>query len=166
MKSSPLDVLKSAILLERRGKAFYQKVATEAKSEPVREFFEMMAAEEDRHIEVLSKQFQFFQTNNAFLPDSFEKTDTSKLASSILSQELKDKIGAAGFEAAAVAAAMSMEERAIRLYSGRAGQADDPAERELYGWLAEWETEHLHFLAEIDREITEKAWNDNQFWPF
>ena len=40
------DILKSAILLEKRGRAFYTKVAKQTEHEGVREFFEMMADEE------------------------------------------------------------------------------------------------------------------------
>ncbi|MEK6195467.1 MAG: rubrerythrin, partial [Deltaproteobacteria bacterium] len=70
------------------------------------------------------------------------------------------------FESAAISAAMGMEERAITLYSGRAEEADDPEEKALYEWLAEWETEHLEYLARIDKEVTETIWHDNSFWPF
>ena len=61
---------------------------------------------------------------------------------------------------------MGLEERAIKLYSQRAKAADDPQEKALYQWLADWETQHLESLARIDREITEAIWNDNNFWPF
>jgi rubrerythrin len=60
---------------------------------------------------------------------------------------------------------MSMEESAIKLYSGRAAAATDPNEKALYNWLAKWETQHLNFLADIDRELTEDIWYDQSFWP-
>lgn len=165
-KSTPLDILKSAILLERRGNAFYQKVADATESSAVREFFSMMAEEEKRHIQVLTEQAKHFQETGRFSPSAVKNDDTSQIASGILSQDLKEQIAAAGFEAAAVSAAMEMEKRSIRLYSDRADAADDPEEKELYRWLAEWESEHLQFLAGIDREVTEKVWFDNSFWPF
>jgi rubrerythrin len=160
-----LDILKSAILLEQRGNAFYSKVAEEAKSQAVQQFFTMMAEEERRHIKVLSEQAKSVQKTGAFTPTGFQE-ESSQIASRVLSQELKEQIAAAGFEAAAVAAAMAMEERSIRLYADRAEESEDPEERRLYRWLAEWESEHLHFLAGIDREITEKIWFDNSYWPF
>jgi rubrerythrin len=76
------------------------------------------------------------------------------------------QIAAADFEAAAVSAAMAMEKRAIRLYSERADGAEDPAEKALYRWLADWEKTHLDSLARVDRALTERVWNDNQFWQF
>jgi rubrerythrin len=65
-----------------------------------------------------------------------------------------------------VAAAMSMEKNAVQVYAGRAAESQDPDEKALYQWLAEWEGRHLSFLAKIDKEITEDIWNDNHFWPF
>ena len=75
-------------------------------------------------------------------------------------------MSAADYEAAAISAAMSMEENAIKLYSNRSAEADDPNEKALYQWLADWEKQHLHFLSDIDKELTEQIWNDNSFWPF
>ena len=43
---------------------------------------------------------------------------------------------------------------------------NDPNEKALYKWLAEWEEQHLYFLSEIDKELREQIWNDSNFWPF
>ena len=59
-----------------------------------------------------------------------------------------------------------MEERAIKLYAERARETQDPEEKKLYEWLSEWENGHLNILMDMDKELTEKIWNDNQFWPF
>jgi rubrerythrin len=165
-ESDPLDILKSAILLEKRGHAFYQKVADSSESESVKEFFEMMAAEEVKHIQVLSDQYKSYQETGKFSPGNLRRGETEGVAATVLTESLKSQISGAGFEAAAVAAAMSMEERAIRLYSERAKESGDTEEKALYRWLADWETDHLHILSEIDRDITEKAWTDSGFWPF
>jgi len=84
----------------------------------------------------------------------------------VLNKPIKDKINAASFEAAAIGAAISMEERAVKIYSDRAKSATDPEEKNLYEWLSEWEGEHLTQLLEIDRTLTENIWHDNNFWPF
>ena len=51
-------------------------------------------------------------------------------------------------------------------YSQRAEAAVDAEEQALYRWLADWEKTHLDYLAQIDRELTEEIWFDNQFWRF
>ena len=141
------DILKSAILMEKRGRAFYDKVAQQASADAVKRFFETMAAEEENHIRILSEHQE------------------SGIASQVLSKEIKSEISAADYEAAAISAAMAMEESAIKLYSDRAAAATDPNEKALYNWLAKWETQHLNFLADIDRELTEDIWFDQSFWP-
>ena len=160
------EILKNAILLEKRGYAFYSKVAEQAKGDAVKKFFRLMADEETAHVQILSDQFKFYQANRRFRHSDPKEGGEFATATEILTGELKRQISAADYEAAAIAAAMSMEQKAIEVYSRRAAEAQDPDEKALYGWLAGWEKAHLDFLARIDRELTEEIWNDNRFWPF
>jgi rubrerythrin len=161
-----IEILKQAILLETRGKAFYQKVAESTENEAIRDVFEMMAQEEQKHITTLSQQFKSYHKDKKFIPGSHKYTDMGRVASKVLTREIKDKISAAGFEAAAIAAAISMEESAITLYSESAETTSDPEAKALYEWLSRWEREHLALLLDIDKALREKIWFDNQFWPF
>ena len=160
------EILKNAILLEKRGEAFYSKVAEKASGKAVKEFFEMMAAEEVKHIKILSEQFKAYQRNKIFNPGEYSGDYSGSIAPGVITRELIAEMSAADYEAAAVSAAMSMEKNAIKLYSDRATEAADPNEKALYQWLADWENQHLHFLAAIDKELTEQIWYDNSFWPF
>jgi rubrerythrin len=161
-----MEILKNAILLEQKGQAFYAKVAQQATSKAVKRFFKMMADEEKKHIRALSEQFKAYQTSQKFDVAKFDNHQRSDVASEVLTRELKQEISAADFEAAAISAAMFMEENAIKLYSDREITATEPNEKALYGWLAKWETQHLNFLADIDKELTEQIWHDQNFWPF
>ena len=161
-----IEILKSAILLEKRGQAFYGKVAEQASGQAVKEFFEMMADEEIKHVEVLSEQFKAYRQNKKFDPGLYDENSSGTIASRVLTAQLKSELSAADYEAAAIAAAMSMEKNAVTLYSNRAAEAEDPNEQKLYQWLADWEKQHLHFLSEIDKELTQQIWFDNSFWPF
>ncbi len=160
-----LNILKSAILLEIRGKDFYEKAADSAGNQVVRDFFQKMADDESAHIQILSDQYKAYQAEGKFA-DWRESAASEYVADTVLSDGLKQRISASGFESAAISAAMGMEERAIKLYSQRANTATDIEEKALYQWLAEWETNHLELLAKIDKEVTESLWNDNSFWPF
>jgi rubrerythrin len=163
---TPIDILKEAILLERRGHAFYNKVAEQSDDPDLKAFFRTMAQEEVRHIEILEDQFAAYAQNRQFLPIPEEDRKASPVAPSVLTREVQEKMAAANFEAAAISAAMLMEEKAVALYSHRADATRDPAEEALYRWLADWERSHLSFLAQLDKELREAIWNDNQFWPF
>jgi rubrerythrin len=161
-----IDILKEAILLERRGRSFYLKVAEQSDYPAVREFFESMAAEEERHIEILESQFSAYAQNKRLEPLSDQDRQNQPTDQLVLDDAVKKQIAAADYEAAAISAAILMEEKAVALYSERAEAAKDPAEESLYLWLAAWERGHLSSLAKIDREIKEAIWNDQQFWPF
>jgi rubrerythrin len=84
----------------------------------------------------------------------------------VITADFKKEISAADYEGAAISAAMSMEQNAIKLYGDRASEANDPNEKALYRWLADWEAQHLNFLSEIDKDLKEQIWHDNSFWPF
>ena len=161
-----VEILKNAILLEKRGKAFYQKVAEQTSGKAVKAFFEMMADEEVKHVKILADQYKAYQENQQFKPGNYSEEHGREMASKVITTQLKEEISAADYEAAAISAAMSMEKNAIRLYQNRADETNDPNEKALYKWLAEWEEQHLHFLSKIDTELKEQIWNDNSFWPF
>jgi rubrerythrin len=163
---SPIDILKSAILLEKRGKAFYERVAQNASHEALKRFFEQMASEEENHIAILTQQFKSYTQHQAFEGHADTQHTTTDDYRAILTKEIMSQISAAGFEAAAIAAAMAMEKKAVTLYAERAQAAEDDHEKAIYTWLSSWEQEHLSFLAEVDKEITTNIWNDNAFWPF
>lgn len=162
--SKSIEVLKTAILMEKRGKAFYENVASQTQSEDVKKIFTMMAEEEQTHIEFLSKQFASYHKNH-----KFEKIDLQAdagVVELILSSEIKKQISAASFEAAAISAAIDMETKAIEVYSKQANEATDANEKELFAWLAEWEKGHHKVLHELNEELKKDIWFDNHFWPF
>jgi rubrerythrin len=166
MAKSAVDILKEAILLERRGKAFYTTCANQTKSEAARKIFQMMADEEDEHIEFLSKQFAHYEKNKKFMKNETTEHPDEDAVMEILSEEIMKEISAASFEAAAISAAMDFETRAVKVYSDRAEQADDPNEKEMYQMLADWEKGHHFWLHKINEELKEQIWYDNNFWPF
>lgn len=167
MAKSATDILKEAILLERRGKAFYTTAAQQTQSEAARKIFQMMADEEDEHIEFLSRQFAHYQKNHEFLKNEEHHEDPEEeIAMSVLSEEIKKQISAASFEAAAISAAMDFETRAVQIYSERAADATDKNEKEMYQMLADWEKGHHKWLHKINEELKEQIWYDNNFWPF
>jgi len=96
----------------------------------------------------------------------FENDASAVSAPDILDQALKSKIDAAGFEATAITAAISFEEKAVKMYAERAKETNDPEEQKLYHWLSTWEKTHLKKLLALEASLMEDVWNDNNFWPF
>jgi rubrerythrin len=157
-ENTAIEVLKMALLLERQGQSFYEQVAAQTRSPAVSELFRTLADEEAKHAEILTARAGNAASAGGPVPDTLSRL--------VLSEEIRRQIGGASFEAAAIAAAMDMENRAVGLYSGRAGETSDRSERELYLWLADWERGHQRFLARIHRELLEEIWQDSGFWPF
>jgi rubrerythrin len=163
--SKALEILKTAILLEKRGKAFYEKMAEQTNSPEARKIFTTMAEEEKAHVEFLSVQFAHFMKEGKFAkPDP--NNEPEDITNEILNPQLVKEISAASFEAAAISAAMDFETRAVELYSKRSVEAVDENEQQMYKWLAEWESGHHKILFELNEALKESIWYDNQFWPF
>ncbi len=167
MQSNPVtDILKKAIIMEHRGKALYAQVATQTPSEDVKKIFSLMADEEQLHIDFLQKQLAHYQKTGGFQRNEFENAPEEAIASEILTDKIVQEISGAGFEAAAISAAIDMENKSVEVYEARAKEAGDPNEKELYQWLANWEKGHHKILIELNRRLTEQVWYDNNFWPF
>jgi rubrerythrin len=168
MKSTPdsvIEILKQAMLLELQGKAFYSKAAEQSETEGIRNIFSTMAKEEERHIHYLAKHYNSYKNNGVFSADiAYEASP--EFADTVLSDQMKNSINAASYDAAAVSAAIEMEKKAVTLYQGRAKESEIDTERNLYDMLAKWELTHLDLLTELNDSIVESVWNENSFWPF
>jgi rubrerythrin len=164
--SKSLEILKTAILMEKRGNAFYAQVAEHTKSPEIKQIFQVLADEEISHIKFLSDQYSEYKKASKFLKFNMPKEAEEAIAREILSKNIKKQISAASYEAAAIGAAIDMENRAVEVYSERAINATDPNEKALYEMLAEWEKTHHKILYELDKQLKEDIWFDNQFWPY
>jgi rubrerythrin len=164
LQGQALDIIKGAILLERKGKAFYETTARNSQSNAVKEIFETMAAEEEKHIEILTKHYESLVRSGKLSDLKYDVTPQN-ISTSVLTKKVREQITAASYEAAAITAAMAMEDNAVRFYSERANTTKNPLEKELFEWLTNWEKTHLQFLSDLDQELKESVWYDNQFWP-
>jgi rubrerythrin len=161
-----VEILKTAILMEKRGQALYRTVAEQTKVPEVANIFNLMAKEEQLHAEFLSKQLAEYGKSQALAEIKLPQEESNSIVNLILGKDLKKKISAAGFEAAAISAAIDMESNAIRVYGERSAEATDPNEKALFAWLSDWEKGHHKLLQQLDQELREEVWYDNSFWPF
>ena len=166
-KSNALTILKHAFLMERKGKSLYETAMNQADDENVKAFFKSLADDEQTHMDILEKQFKSYVNDGRFMAGGFENDAAKTEAPDILDQALKERItDAAGFEATAITAAISFEEKAVQMYAKRAEESEDPEEKKLYHWLSTWEKTHLKKLQDLESSLMEQVWNDNNFWPF
>jgi rubrerythrin len=164
-KSNTLNILKSAFLMERQGKALYETAKAHAENKDVKAFFQSLVEDEQEHMDILEKQFKAFMNDGKFIADSFEEVAGTQTAPDILSDAVIKNINTAGFESTAITAAIGFEEKAVNLYAQRAQEATDPEEKKLYNWLSVWEKTHLKKLMDIQESLMARIWEDNSFWP-
>jgi rubrerythrin len=163
-ESRTLDVIKTAILLEHKGKALYESVRDTSKIDAVKELFSILADEEVKHINILTKQFRRLAQGLDLGTEGLE-ADHSRVTDEVISEDIVKKVSSAGYEAAVISAALEFEKNAVKYYCENAEMAQSPGEKEIFSWLTEWEKSHLLMLAKLDDELKEKIWYDNQFWP-
>lgn len=161
-----LEIIKSAILMEVRGQAFYNNVIEQTKSEDVWNIFNIMANEEKLHADYLLKQYTSIKQSGKPSQMVLPETSAENIVNLILSPEIKNQISGAGYEAAAISASIDMENKAVEIYTDFATKSEEPEIKELFLWLANWEKGHVKILSELDKELREKIWYDNNFWPF
>jgi rubrerythrin len=159
-----IDIIKGAILLEHRGKALYESVVKTTKNDAVRELFEFLVKEEQKHVELLNKQYGLVSSGKSF-DLSGEKPGETVTADRVLTGEIVSGISGAGYEAAVISAALDFEKKAVNYYSEQAESAGSTEEKKLYDWFAVWEKGHMKMLAELEDGIKEQVWYDNSFWP-
>ena len=164
-QKSRLDILKRALLLEYRGKALYESVLTTTEIPEIKALFSFLVNEEIKHIEVLRKHI--FQVNKQLSSPDYSELEHlfPEKAEPILSKDIIRNVHGAGYEAAVISAALDFEKKAVKYYSEQVSRTKDQGEKTLFKWLTTWEVGHMQMLADVDSELKEKIWNDNQFWP-
>jgi len=163
-KDKVLDIVKGAILLEHRGKALYESVAQKTDVESVKELFAMLADEEGKHVAILNKQYARVSKGEDFDSTGLEAVKGTT-ADAVLSGKIVKGVSGAGYEAAVIAAALEFEKNAVKYYSEHETTAASQEEKKFFNWLVKWETDHMTMLAQIDNQIKEDIWYDNNFWP-
>jgi len=159
-----LDILKGAILLEYKGKALYESVAQKSDIDAVRELFGFLVKEEEKHIELLKKQFTEIVKGNDFDAADFAADEQSAF-NQILTEKIGKEVSAASYESAVIAAALELEKKAVEYYSAQEMKTENIEEKKIFKWLTVWEKEHMMMMAKLDEEIKEQVWYDNAFWP-
>lgn len=162
---SALDILKGALLLEKRGRALYDLALRDCKDPDMKSLFEMLVNEEMGHMEFIEKQFALVKDGKPLSSAALDSPNTEP-ADRVVSREAIKKISAAGSEAALISAGLDFEKKAVEYYSASAAESVSPEEKKIYAMLADWEKTHMYMLADLEREIQEHAWRDNNFWPY
>lgn len=163
------DGLGKALQNEVDGREFYRMAAKSARTDGVRQMFEFLREEEERHYELILAQMGRMaggKPPRPVRPASGRKA-IRKFAGPLFPPDFVARGKRAEGEAAALSIGMTLEKQAIAQFSAlRRTVKGDPAAEKLFDGLIAWEREHLEVLNRQYEQLRRMYWEDARFWPF
>ena len=146
---SSLKALSQALKLEQEGRAFYLQAAEETLDEKGKRTFLSLAADEERHAEMVQRQLHEIGGGGSYalLPD-IDATDID-LDGKLFPPEraqVEARIGRNPNELEALHVALENEIRSYDLYRAAAKETESAAGQQMYRWLASAEMTHFNLL--------------------
>ncbi len=162
-----LNALKWAMQAETDGHYFYRMAAGKTKDIKGKEALLMLADEELAHFDYLKAQYDsFLETGKPAKKPKISRPKGAKGKNPFFSKDFKKKIGRAHYEMSALSIAIGLELTSMNFYRHRAEEMSDPALRDLFGMLADWEATHHQLLVKEQARLQEDYWIENKFYPF
>jgi len=143
-----LEPLKIAHRLEKEGQEFFLESAKNAKSKLVRQTFEFLAHEEDKH---LTKINEFYRSLEISGEDDLPDIEDSKAEDRLVMfndklAELKESISPEASDIEAYEIALKFENGAEDLYDKMYLESKNPKIKKFYKWLIDEEKMHARLL--------------------
>ena len=134
-----MDIYAFAMQMEQDGERFYRELAAQNASEGMRQILTMLADDEVKHYQVVKALA--------------ERTDAEMVSTTVLADARNVFAGLQGADLPLAGAqielyreAQEIELKSQAFYEGKAGEADDPAARDLLLKIAEEEKRHYFLL--------------------
>ena len=141
------EVLEFAIEKEEEAAAFYQEASRKAEKSHMREAFQRMAKEEQKHKELLTNL-----DVGKVADKKIEKVPDLKISDYLVDVEYSPDMGYQDV----LILAMTREKKAFQLYTNIADRTDDPDMKKLFQVLAQEEAKHkLRLETEYDEHVME-----------
>jgi rubrerythrin len=161
-----MQALTKALKAEVEGQNFYLMAADQTRDARARKVFRQLAREEKNHELFLWAQYQSILEKRG--PDAAATMGSRSALTEpgpIFSPEFADHITSAHFEVAALAIALRLELRAVKLYREAAEQTQDPMLRTCFEDLARWEAGHRDALTRQLDDLRLDYWSTGGFTP-
>lgn len=140
------DVIEFALQMERDGKAYYERLATQASSSSIREIFQTLAEEEDKHFRVFAKIREgLFVEAGRELDAAQERMKTVRNVFVQLTENCAPTSPGPDVRAA-WEQALRAEEQSENLYREEAARTNDAARRTLFEKIADEEKSHRSLI--------------------
>ena len=145
-----LEAVQFSIQMEIDGKEYYRKASRESGNKVGREFFEWLAAEEDKHRQRFEQIYGAIKKEKAW-PAIDIQPRKGEVLNTLFSEAMRTVgtgVKAAGAELDAIARAMEMENTTHEFYKSQGEEAVYGAAKKFYAALAA--EERGHYLALVD----------------
>lgn len=151
--------LEQAVQMERDGKEFYQRAATNTISPAVRMIFEDLARQEDFHIQKIGEVFAALQKTEV-LTEWVTCVIASPKLDSLFGDNASAQAKASASDLDALNFALHIEEKSIKYYDDLAAQAQDRYEKRFYLTLSQEERGHyLRIMDSVQMLSDPEGWN-------
>ena len=168
-ESAVMKGLRQALRNEIDGAEFYRMAAGSARRDAVRQMFQFLMEEEERHRAAIVDQMQRTAEGKGmkFGRASSERKALAKFKSPLLTDDLVKEGRQVEGEVAALSIGMTLEKRAIAQFNAlRKTAAGDARAEKVFSDLVAWEQDHLDILTRHYDHLREMFWEEARFWPF
>lgn len=155
-----MELLKTAMEMEKKGKAFYDKAASTCKNSLGREIFAMLARDEVVHLERISKIYNSLETN-AKWTDEWLKIKEAHAPINTMFKDLASKHHTAtkadSSDLEALDVGIDLETKAVAFYEKQLGAATDPMEKRFAEKMIAEERSHRAVLVDTKAYLENPA---------
>ena len=154
MRNRSEELLKTALEMEIKGKAFYDKATATCKSELGREIFAMLAKDEVVHVERIKNIYNSLETTNKWTSD-WQKISKAPTPINTIFKDLvakhKTTTKADTSDLEALDVGIDLETKAVSFYENQLKSSNDPLEKVFSEKMIAEEKSHLAVL--IDTKL-------------
>jgi len=141
------EAFQTAITGEIEGRELYKAAADKTSDKKARESFQMLADEEQKHLDTLVKLArEYDEGKDVEIPDLPRPTSFQDAESPIFSKEFKQTVADKHFEMATLSIGIKLELESEKFYRQMAKEAGVPKLEGLFNHLADWERGHYNYL--------------------
>ncbi|MCP4570911.1 MAG: ferritin family protein [bacterium] len=164
-KQEMIKAIKDAVMVEIKGQQLYHHAATKTDDPQARAMFEMLAKDEDDHVNILMNQYKHLMQEGKIDLADVHPGEVDHGSNPVINDDFKKALQRGEFEMAIIGIGCDLERRAIAYYTEQAAKAEDAGLKQLFTWLVEWEDGHLEQLMELEKIYQDAYWADQGFSP-
>ena len=164
-KDAMIQAIKDALMVEIKGQQLYAHAAQQTQDPAAKAMFDMLAKDEDDHVNILKTQHKSLVEEGRINLDSVHPAEVDHGSQDVITDGFKKSMKRGQFEMAVISIGCDLENKAIAYYKEQAEKTDNADLKQLFTWLVEWEDGHLEQLLELEKIYQDAYWAEQGFSP-